>query len=365
MADIFHNSGDFDTIDERLDAINKKIEELHRQKYIIECSDPDLGRLAPDNRDSEETWKRYVEMMRKVWFFEEMSPYKDRESFASLSDDMKELLRRILGYFLIADSGVNNVIAARYLTCPPTNARGLFLRAQAANEDVHFLTYKEFEAEFFGSLEEVLPGINASLATRKKIAFLEKYAMSEEPIYIIEAVSACTEGIFFCCLFAVIFWFRAQGKLHEFVRANQSISSDETTHRDAFLGFVNEDIERLCKTKEEKDSAYARVREIVLEAVEVEKTFIRELLPQDICELTYGALEEYVKVTANDLMYEFNKTRIFPGAKNPFPWVDEISMDRKANFFERTPGGYEKLNADVDISSSNIDPYSQLFEIDM
>lgn len=348
-----------------LEEINREIEELHRQKYILECSDLDLSRLAPNNKDSEKTWKRYLEMMRKVWSFEEMSAYKDRESFAGLSDELKSLLRRILGYFLIADSGVNNVISARYLTCPPTHARELFLRAQSANEDTHYLTYKEFEEEFFGSLEDVLPDINSSAATRKKIAFLEKYAMSEEPIYIVEMVSACTEGIFFCCLFAVIFWFREQGKLHEFVRANQSISSDETTHRDAFLEFVKEDIERYCKTEEEKAAAYERAREIVLEAVEVEKSFIKELVPKDICELTYKSLEEYIRVTANDLMYEFNNTKLFPGAKNPFPWVDEISMDRKANFFERTPGGYEKLNADVDVSSSNIDPYSQLGDIDM
>jgi ribonucleotide reductase beta subunit family protein with ferritin-like domain len=54
-----------------------------------------------------------------------------------------------------------------------------------------------------------------------------------------------------------------------------------------------------------------------------------------------GEMTQYIRFVADRLMIQFGELPIY-NAKNPFDWMENISLEGKTNFFEKRVGDYSK-----------------------
>ena len=143
---------------------------------------------------------------------------------------------------------------------------------------------------------------------------------------------AAVEGIF-SGSFCAIFWLKKRGLMPGLTFSNELISRDEGLHRDfACLLYRSHLKERLSET---------RVREIIREAVDVERQFVTESLPVELIGMNSRMMCQYIEFVADHLLTSLGHSRMF-GAQNPFEWMSMISVDGKTNFFEKRVGEYAK-----------------------
>ena len=143
---------------------------------------------------------------------------------------------------------------------------------------------------------------------------------------------AAIEGIFFSGSFAAIFWLKSKGIMPGLTFSNELISRDEGLHCD-FACLLFAQLERPPPAE--------RIRQIVTEAVAIEREFVTEALPVSLIGMNAAQMTQYVEFVADRLLRELGCAAHY-GATNPFDWMDLISMQGKTNFFERRVGEYQK-----------------------
>jgi ribonucleotide reductase beta subunit family protein with ferritin-like domain len=141
------------------------------------------------------------------------------------------------------------------------------------------------------------------------------------------------EGIFFSGSFCAIFWLKKRGLLPGLTFSNELISRDEGLHVD-FACLLYSMLEH---TKLTKDDVYG----IFKEAVQIEKTFICEALPVDLIGMNSKLMGEYIEFVGDRWLQSLGYEKLW-NTKNPFSFMDMISLEGKTNFFEKRVGEYSK-----------------------
>ena len=218
-------------------------------------------------------------------------------------------------------------------------------------ELIHAETYGLAALTFKRDAQELTTLIESALSTecvQRKIKFMERWMESKAPRYQRLVAFACSEGIFFCNLFAVIFWFRSKGMFPNFIFANELIARDESLHRDFGAFLFGQEITTLLQPlsgSEEYQLQYERIHAdvltIVQEAVAIEDLFTQHILAVPLEDLTASKLSVYTRLIADNLPQQLS----FPshyGVKNLFTWLNDISMEQKGNFYEVHISTYKK-----------------------
>lgn len=139
------------------------------------------------------------------------------------------------------------------------------------------------------------------------------------------------EGVFFSSSFAGIFWVRTMNMgLPGLVESNDFISRDEGLHTDFGILVYN-----MLKNRPSQEL----VHDIFREAVQCEINFTRYILPDKLSGMNVDLMSQYVRYVADRLCNQLGYDKIF-NVDNPFGWMDGISVQGKANFFERTVTEY-------------------------
>jgi ribonucleotide reductase beta subunit family protein with ferritin-like domain len=86
-----------------------------------------------------------------------------------------------------------------------------------------------------------------------------------------------------------------------------------------------------------------RVREIISEAVEIEKEFLVDALPVKLIGMNSEQMCSYIEYVADHLLHELGLEPMFK-TSNPFPFMTNISLEGKTNFFERRVTEYKKFD---------------------
>jgi ribonucleoside-diphosphate reductase beta chain len=84
-----------------------------------------------------------------------------------------------------------------------------------------------------------------------------------------------------------------------------------------------------------------KVREIITNAVEIEKEFVTDALPVKLIGMNSDLMGQYIEFVADRLLVELGNERVY-NATNPFDFMDMISIQGKTNFFEKRVGEYQK-----------------------
>lgn len=84
-----------------------------------------------------------------------------------------------------------------------------------------------------------------------------------------------------------------------------------------------------------------RIYEIIKEAVEIEKKFISESLPSDLIGINSVSMTQYIECVADRLLVALGTKKVY-NSRNPFEWMEMISLQGKTNFFEKRVSEYQK-----------------------
>ena len=132
--------------------------------------------------------------------------------------------------------------------------------------------------------------------------------------------------------FCAIFWLKKRGLMHGLGFSNELISRDEGTHQDfAVLLYKG------LRNPLHEDEVY----EIINESVEHEKEFITESIPCRLIGMNSDLMKNYIEFVADRLLLQLGYNKMFD-TKNPFDFMETISLNGKTNFFERRVGEYAK-----------------------
>jgi len=72
----------------------------------------------------------------------------------------------------------------------------------------------------------------------------------------------------------------------------------------------------------------------VRDAVEIEKEFINESLDCALIGMNKNLMSNYIEFVSDRLIYALGYKKLY-NTKNPFDWMDMISLEGKTNFFEK------------------------------
>jgi ribonucleoside-diphosphate reductase beta chain len=115
--------------------------------------------------------------------------------------------------------------------------------------------------------------------------------------------------------------------------SNELISRDEGLHCDFACLLYNEHLNK--KLPKEV------VQEIIKDAVELEKEFVTEALPVKLIGMNADLMCQYIEFVADRLLQELECDKVYD-AKNPFDFMEMISLQGKTNFFEKRVAEYQK-----------------------
>ncbi|NCT16738.1 MAG: ribonucleoside-diphosphate reductase, partial [Flavobacteriia bacterium] len=111
------------------------------------------------------------------------------------------------------------------------------------------------------------------------------------------------------------------------------ISRDEGVHCDFAVHLHNHHL--VNKVPKE------RIREIIIDALNIEREFITESLPASLIGMNSKLMTQYLEFVTDRLLVELECEREY-NVTNPFDFMDMISLQGKTNFFEKRVAEYQK-----------------------
>jgi ribonucleotide reductase beta subunit family protein with ferritin-like domain len=164
---------------------------------------------------------------------------------------------------------------------------------------------------------------------------------------------AAVEGIFFSGSFCSIFWLKKRGLMPGLAFSNELISRDEGLHWFVkFLSFFKRclsyfvyiyilpsDFACLLYTMLKYPLPTSVVHRIIGDAVACEKEFICEALPVALIGMNASLMSQHIEFCADRLLISLGVEPLY-NTKNPFDWMEMISLEGKTNFFERRVSEY-------------------------
>ena len=279
-------------------------------------------------------WKLYKKMFDCMWRAEEIDLSKDIVHWKSLNDKERHFIKMILAFFAASDGIVLENLGMRFLSevqLPEARAAyGFQLMMENVHSEVYSLlidTYIKDEKEkskLFNALEE-FPCI------RKKADWAIKWIEDKRSSFAARLVAfACVEGIFFSGAFCSVYWLKKRGLMPGLTFSNELISRDEGMHTDLAC---------LLFTKLKNQLNKQKVRDIIKEAVEIEKEFICNALPCKLIGMNSKLMSQYIEFVADRLLVQLGCNKIYK-VSCPFDFMEMISLEGKTNFFEKRVGEY-------------------------
>jgi ribonucleoside-diphosphate reductase subunit M2 len=172
----------------------------------------------------------------------------------------------------------------------------------------------------------------------KKANWALKWIDSQENFAKRLVAFAAVEGIFFSGAFCSIYWLKKRGLMPGLTFSNELISRDEGLHTLFAIALYHTLDVKL--TEEE-------IREILMEAVEIEKEFICDALPCSLIGMNSKLMSQYIEFVADRLAVQLGIQKLYR-TQNPFDFMDMISVEGKTNFFEKKVSEYSRVRDMVD-----------------
>ena len=280
----------------------------------------------------------YQDAYRSYWTPEDIDFSQDMIHYTNkLSNREKHFVDYVLAFFASSDQLVNMNLAARFKQDVPMVDAGYFYDFQIMVENIHAHTYSV-------QLDTVIPDtakrtylLNA-INNIPIIGEMSKYIIatmdSTEPLPVRLLRMACVEGVFFTGCFCVIYWLQSKGLMPGLAHANELISRDEALHT-LFALYLYTIIKPEHKISTEK--VYA----VFSEAVDIAARFIEVALPVDLPEMNQTLMLKYIKNSADNLLMRIDVAPLY-NVKHEFPFMNQINLLNRTNFFERRVSEYSK-----------------------
>ncbi|CAH1426890.1 unnamed protein product [Lactuca virosa] len=282
-------------------------------------------------------WEMYKKAQASIWTAEEVDLSLDVQQWQKLTESEKQFISHILAFFAASDGIVLENLAARFLNDIQIPEARAFYGFQIAMENVHSEMYSLLLETLIKDPKEKYRLFNAIEnipCVARKANWALNWIKSSNSFAERLVAFACVEGIFFSGSFCSIFWLKKRGLMPGLTFSNELISRDEGLHCDFAC---------LLHSLLRKQLPWQKVYEIVQEAVEIETEFVCEALPCALIGMNATLMSQYIKFVADRLLVALGCQRKY-NVENPFDWMEFISLQGKANFFERRVGDYQKAS---------------------
>ncbi|WP_431842905.1 ribonucleotide-diphosphate reductase subunit beta [Calidifontibacter indicus] len=300
----------------------------------------------------------YEQAVANTWFPHEIQLGEDLADFNRMTDEERHALTFLMSYFNPNELLVNKALAFGvypYLNAPEAH---LYLAKQMWEEANHCMAFEYVLETFPIDREEAYSAHVDVPSMAAKEAFEVKHIqrMTEKALDItttegkrdfvrnLVAYNVILEGIWFYSGFMVALSFRQRNLLRNFGSLIDWIVRDESLHLKFGINLILTVLEENpdLQTPEFADE----IRQMILDAVEMEEAYNRDLLPHGILGLNATYINTYVKYLADRRLEELGFEPHYK-VSNPAKWMatanDTLEL---VNFFESVNTSYE-VNAKV------------------
>lgn len=284
----------------------------------------------------QDIWSMYKDAFASFWTPEEIDLEPDlRDWKEKLNEDERFFIKNVLAFFAASDGIVNENIALNFINEVQYPEARCFYGYQIMMENVHSEVYSLLIDTFVQDKkekDELFNAIDTYPFIKKKAEWALKYIQNGSFNERLIAFAAI-EGIFFSGSFCSLFWLKKRGLMPGLTFSNELISRDEGMHTDfACLLYLNHIQNKMSQSD---------VELIIKNAVEIEHEFVESALPVRLIGMNSDLMKQYIEFVADRLLVSLGYSKIY-NSKNPFDFMDMISLEGKTNFFERRVGEYQK-----------------------
>ena len=297
--------------------------------------DPARERLVMLPVTYPDIYEFYQKALASFWTVQEVDLSQD--NYEALTENEKHFLKHILAFFAASDSIVNMNLELNFSQEVKVPEAKAFLHFQETIEDIHSTMYATLLLEYIKDPDErqyLINAVQTIPCIGKKAEWAMKWIHHKGESFARRLIAfAIVEGIYFSGAFCAIYWFAEQNKMPGLCKSNHFIARDEGMHTDfACLLYSKLKFTRLPEKE---------VHGMVREAVEIEEEFINEALPCSMLGMNSAMMSDYIRFVADRLIVELGYQPLYL-KKNPFRFMDHLSLEPKTNFFEQRPAEYQK-----------------------
>jgi len=252
-----------------------------------------------------------------------------------LNDKERLFVSHVLAFFAASDGIVLENLAARFMKEVQIPEARCFYGFQLAIENIHSETYSLLIETYIRdqtARNHLFNAMETIDCVKKKAEWAMCWITSSNSFAERLVAFAAVEGIFFSGSFCAIFWLKKRGLMPGLSYSNELISRDEGLHCDFACLLYSKLVRKLPQEA---------VHDIISKAVECEKEFICDALPVDLIGMNSRMMAQYIEFVADRLLYSLGYEKLYR-TKNPFDWMEMISLEGKTNFFEKRVAEYQK-----------------------
>jgi ribonucleoside-diphosphate reductase beta chain len=337
-----------------------KAEEALAAKQVINGRDTMFFNILP--LKYQWAYDLYKTMKANHWEPEDIPMGKDREQWVDASGQITDIDRWIIkmaiGYFSAAEGIVGDNIIHVVRELVTASEIKLVLGRHAHEENIHAdslvymissLGVNPHECEAMLADIKTIDKkaafvVNNSRALRRDIDLTKtenKQALAKN----IFLFGQCMEGTQFYGLFGMVLSLARQNKFPGVGQMFRYTLRDESNHielfRQLFLEMIKENPDIWTSSFKEE------LRQLMAEAVSLEKEFIRDCLPVNALGLSAKDFEQYIDYIADRRLQNSGLDQLAATTPtNPFPWLSEMmDLKKEQNFFEGRVTEYKKASA--------------------
>lgn len=295
----------------------------------------------------------YNQAVANTWFPNEIQLGQDIADYKKMSDEEKHALTFLMSYFNPNELLVNKALAFGvypYIIAPECH---MYLAKQMWEEANHCMAFEYVLETFPINRDEAYSAHVSVPSMARKEAFETKFIkrMTEDTLDItttegkrdfirnLVAYNIILEGIWFYSGFMVALSFRQRNLLRNFASLMDWIVRDESLHLKFGINLI---LTVLEENVDLQTPEFAQeIKEMILEAVDMEEQYNKDLLPRGILGLNADYINQYVKYLTDRRLEELGFEAHFK-VSNPAKWMatanDTLQL---VNFFEATNTSYE------------------------
>ncbi|KAF7344658.1 Ribonucleotide reductase small subunit [Mycena venus] len=307
--------------------------------------DPSLSRFVLFPIQYPDLWDTYKKAQASFWT-EEIDLSLDIAHWDALNAGEQRFISSALAFFTASDGIVNENRLARFL-CEVQSAEARCCYGfQVMMENVHSETYSLLIDTYIRdppARDILFNAMETMPCVERKARWALRWISDFESSFPQRLVAfAAVQGIFFSGSFASIFWLKKRGLMPGLTFSNELISRDEGLHTEFAC---------LLYSRLQDKLPSETIVSTVSGAVEIEKDFVTSAC---CCPLVIRALmaQKYIEFIADRLLVSLGVEKNY-NARNPFDFMDMISLTGKTNFFEGRVSEYD--NAKVLHSGRDVD----------
>uniref|UniRef100_A0A2I3HPQ1 Uncharacterized protein n=1 Tax=Nomascus leucogenys TaxID=61853 RepID=A0A2I3HPQ1_NOMLE len=251
-------------------------------------------------------WQMYKKAEASFWTTEEVDLSKDIQHWESLKPEERYFISRLLVFFAASDGIVNENLVERFSQIVQITEACCFYVFQIAMENIHSEMYSLLIDTYIKDAKEREFLFNA-IETMPSLCWIgDKEAIYGERVVAFAAV----EGIFFSGSFASILWLKKRGLMPGLTFSNELISRDEGLH---------------CDFAE-------RVRETIINAVQIEQEFLTEALPMKLIGMNCTLMKQCIEFVAGRLRLELGFSKVFGVERGEYQRMGVVSSPTENSF---------------------------------